>query len=83
MFATDDITQKMIIANNEPEEFPHLLATVFSTKKQKSKLIELFNSKLGENRINPLKDKNKAEKSHYIENLYKLTEYELKSKYFN
>ena len=37
MFATDDITQKMIIANNKPEEFPHLVATVFSTKKQKSK----------------------------------------------
>ncbi len=82
MFATDDITQKMIIANNEPEEFPSLVATVFSSKKQKQKLLELFNSKLGENRVNPLKNKSKKEKIEYITQLYKITEKAFKDKYF-
>lgn len=83
MFATDDITQKMIVVNNHPNGFVDIASTIFSSKNQKAKLIDLFNSKLGINRVNPLKDKTKEQKIEYIKNLYKITEEEFKLKYFS
>ena len=79
MFATDDVTQKMIIANNSLDEFVDLAATIFHSKKQKEQLRAIFESKLGNNRKVPLKKNDKQHNIEMLKNLYNSIEAELQS----
>ena len=63
MFATDDITQKVIIVNTiPPGECLKALYSIFTTKKETKKLDILFESKFGKSRIQPMKELNDDEK---------------------
>lgn len=62
LFATDDITQKFIVANILP--IGHCCENVyaaFETKSSHKKLDGIFNVKLGDTRIRPFKDKSKED----------------------
>lgn len=63
MFATDDVTQKVIIVNTiPPGECIKALYSIFTTKKEKEMLDILFESKFGKSRIQPMKELNDDEK---------------------
>ena len=63
MFATDDITQKVIIVNTiPPGECLKALYSIFTTKKEIEMLNILFESKFGKARIQPMKELNDDEK---------------------
>lgn len=62
MFATDDITQKVIIVNTiPPGECLKALYSIFTTKKEIEMLNILFESKFGKSRILPMKELNDDE----------------------
>jgi len=70
MFATDDITQKVIVVNTVPPgECLKTLYSIFTTKKEIEMLDILFKSKFGNARIQPMKGLDDAEKSNIIKNL--------------
>ena len=55
LFATDDITQKIIIMNTIPlGKIQYVLNAIFHTKNEKEKLSELFNTRFGSARIQPM-----------------------------
>ena len=88
MFATDDITQKVIIVNSIlPGKLLSTLEAIFKTKKEKEKLYKLFKSKFGDARIQPMKELNDIEKTHIIKNIisyeYSLLQNIIKSQDFS
>lgn len=70
MFATDDITQKIIIVNViPPGQCANAIDAIFTTKSQRKKLTELSETKLGAARIRPFKNKKEDEKIATVKEL--------------
>lgn len=77
MFATDDITQKIIIANViPPGQCAETIDAIFNTKAQRKKLKELAETKLGVSRVRPFKDMIEDEKISVVKELFN-REYEI------
>ena len=63
MFATDDITQKIIVVNIIPQgQCADTLHAIFSTNSQYKKLMQLSDSKLGNARVHPFEKMEMEEK---------------------
>lgn len=70
MFATDDITQKIIIVNViPPGQCTETIDAIFKTKAQRKKLKKLAETKLGTARIRPFKDMKEDEKVATVKEL--------------
>lgn len=69
-FATDDNTQKQIVINTIPPHRCELtLDYIFHTKKEKRKLTELYESRLGQARKRPFQGKSEDEKISCVKKL--------------
>ncbi len=72
MFATDDITQKIITVNViPPGQCAEALDAIFHTNAQHKKLMELADAKLGKARIRPFEGKEESEKVAIVKDLLK------------
>ncbi len=70
VFATDDITQKVIIVNTiPPGECFNALCSIFKTKKEMEILNSLVESRFGTNRIQPMKELDDNDKVEIIKAL--------------
>ena len=77
MFATDDITQKIIIVNViPPGQCENTLNSIFTTKAQRKKLIEFAEAKLGTARVRPFEKMQEVEKITIIKDVL-IREYEM------
>ena len=75
MFATDDITQKMILVNILPlGKCQDSLEAIFHTHSQRQKLEYLFDTKLGAARIRPFQNMNDVQRNQAVNRLVS-TEY--------
>ena len=70
MFATDDITQKIIIVNVfPPGQCAEAISAIFTTKAHRKKLKELAEKKLGSARVRPFRNMNEDEKIAAVKGL--------------
>lgn len=70
MFATDDITQKIVVINTiPPGQVMDSLEAVFASKTDRMKLTQLFEEKFGEARILPFNDLKMEEKVSAVKKL--------------
>lgn len=70
MFATDDITQKMIVVNTiPPGECGKAIDAIFCTKAEGRKLSDFSIVKLGDARIRPFKGLKETEKIEKVKQL--------------
>ena len=70
MFATDDITQKFILANILPQgEWINAVASTFKTKTEHQELEKLLNDNFGKNRIRPFINMPDGAKIQIVRNL--------------
>ena len=70
MFATDDITQKIIIVNVlPPGQCAEAIGAIFTTKAHRKKIKELAEKKLGAARVRPFRNMNEDEKISIVKRL--------------
>lgn len=70
MFATDDTTQKIIVANViPPGQCGEAINAVFKTRSQQKRVEQFANTKLGPARVRPFGDKALSEKITLVQNL--------------
>lgn len=70
MFATDDVTQKIIIVNVlPPGQCAEAIDAIFTTKAQRKKLKELAETKLGAARVRPFRNMKEEEKIATVKGL--------------
>lgn len=70
MFATDDETQKRIVLNIIPiGEWANAISAIFTTKSERKKLKELWDTKFGEARIRPFTNMQDEEKVSTVKTL--------------
>ena len=70
MFATDDITQKIIVVNIiPPGQCYDSINEIFNTKAQREKLRQLYETRFGEARVRPFNNMTEDDKLMIVKDL--------------